>query len=351
MQEPVSVLSLATAVPPHLLEQNDVAQRIEATFARFFDRNPQLRDVFVNSGIERRYSVRPIEWLEQAHDWSERASVYLDGASDLFVTVATAALAQAGLEAADIDIVISVTSSGIATPTLEARAGRQLGFKPTVCRVPLFGLGCAGGATGLALAARLARGHPGQRVLLVVVELCTLAYRRDRAAKIDVVASALFGDGAAAAVLQAQADDPAMIQLGTASEHTWPETLDIMGWTVDPVGLGVVMSRALPRFIEERLAVPAMAFMAAAGLNGGTRFICHPGGAKVLSAIEIALGLDDGTLTHERAILRDYGNMSAPTLLFVLQRALEGGLTGPVALTALGPGFTASFLSAEAGHG
>ena len=95
MQEPVSVLSLATAVPPHLLEQNDVAQRIEATFARFFDRNPQLRDVFVNSGIERRYSVRPIEWLEQSHDWGERASAYLDGASDLFVTAATAALAQA----------------------------------------------------------------------------------------------------------------------------------------------------------------------------------------------------------------------------------------------------------------
>jgi alkylresorcinol/alkylpyrone synthase len=351
MQEPVSMLSLATAVPPHLLEQSDVAQRIEATFARFFDRNPQLRDVFVNSGIERRYSVRPIEWLEQAHDWGERASAYLDGASDLFVTVATEALAQAGLEAADIDIVISVTSSGIATPTLEARAGPQLGFKPTVCRVPLFGLGCAGGATGLALATKLARAHPGQRVLLVVVELCTLAYRRDRAAKIDVVASALFGDGAAAAVLQAQADDPAAIRLGTAAEHTWPETLDIMGWTVDPVGLGVVMSRALPQFIEKRLAVPAMAFMAAAGLNGGTRFICHPGGAKVLAAIEIALGLDDGTLTHERAVLRDYGNMSAPTLLFVLQRALEGGLTGPVALAALGPGFTASFLSAEAGHG
>src|SRR5215467_4192992 len=124
-----------------------------------------------------------------------------------------------------------------------------------------------------------------------------------------------------------------------------------MGWTVDPVGLGVGLSRTLPRFIEQRLAVPAMAFMAAAGLNGGTRFICHPGGAKVLSAIESALGLNGGPLAHERAILRDYGNMSAPTLLFVLQRALEGGLSGPVALAALGPGFTASFLSAEAGHG
>ena len=188
-------------------------------------------------------------------------------------------------------------------------------------------------------------------MLLVVVELCTLAYRRDRAAKIDVVASALFGDGAAAAVLQARADDAAELRLGTAAEHTWPETLDIMGWTVDPVGLGVVMSRALPRFIEQRLAVPAKAFMAAAGLNGSTRFICHPGGAKVLSAIESALGLDGGALRHERAVLRDYGNMSAPTLLFVLKRALEGGLTGPVALAALGPGFTASFLAAEAGHG
>jgi len=350
MQEPVSMLSLATAVPPHVLEQDEVARRIRATFGRFFERNPQLCDVFVNSGIDRRYSVRPIDWIEQPHDWSERAAAYLEGAGGLFVTVAASALEQARLDAADIDIVISVTSSGIATPSLEARAGRQLGFRPNVCRVPLFGLGCAGGATGLALATRLARANPGQRVLLVVVELNTLAFRSDRAAKTDVIASALFGDGAAAAVLQTQTDDDAAIRIGDAAEHTWPETLDIMGWTVDPVGLGVVLSRALPRFIEQRLAAPARQFMAAAGLNGSTKFVCHPGGAKVVAAIETALELDTGTLAHERAVLREFGNMSSPTLLFVLKRALESGLSGPVALAAMGPGFTASFLAAEAGH-
>jgi alkylresorcinol/alkylpyrone synthase len=347
---PVSMLALATAVPPHVLEQAQVAERMQGVAARLFERYPGLADVFTNAGIERRHSVRPLDWFDAPHDWRERTEAYLEGADALFVEATETALARAGMSARDVDVIVTVSSTGIATPSLEARVGRRLGFRSDVTRVPVFGLGCAGGVSGLALGARLARADPGNTVLIVIVELCTLAFRRDRGTKAEVIASALFGDGAAAVLLRA-GNEPSRIRIGAAREHTWPGTLDIMGWSVDPIGFGVVLSRSLPRFVEERLAAPARRFLKDADLYGATRFICHPGGAKVLVAVETALGLDAGTLAEERAVLRDLGNMSAPTVLFVLERTLAGGFSGPAVLSALGPGFTASFLAAEVGDG
>lgn len=349
----VSLLGLATAVPPHRLEQADVEGIARRMFAESFARYPKLADVFVNAGIERRYSVRPLEWFDAPHDWSERTRAYLDGAGDLFVKAATAALKRARFAARDVDVIVTVSSTGIATPSLEARVGQKLGLRPDAARVPLFGLGCAGGVTGLATAARLARAEPGEIVLVVVVELCTLAFRGDRDDKADVISTALFGDGAAAAVLRAEPEraksERETLRLGAAGEYTWPNTLDIMGWSVDPIGFGVVLSRSLPRFVEQRLAAPARRFVKAAKLKKPS-FICHPGGAKVLDAIETALGLKRGVLADEREVLRGYGNMSAPTVMFVLERALKRGLSGPAVLSALGPGFTASFLAVEAGQ-
>ena len=346
---PVSLLALETAVPPHQLEQSAVADVARRIYAKSFARYPNLADVFVNAGIERRYSVRPIEWYQEARGWPERTQAYLDGASALFVQAAQAALNRAGISARDVDVIVTVSSTGIATPSLEARVSAQMGFKPSATRVPIFGLGCAGGVSGLSIGARLARAVPGEIVLVVVVELCSLAFRSDRSAKADVISSALFGDGAAAAVLRAEHEE-ASIRIGASAEHTWPGTLDIMGWTIDPVGFGIVLSRSLPRFVEQRLAAPARRFVNAAKLIA-PQFICHPGGAKVLDAIETALELQKGTLRDEREVLRGHGNMSAPSVLFVLDRALKRGLRGSVVLSALGPGFTASFLALEATHG
>ena len=346
---PVTLLALATAVPPHVLEQSAVADFSRRVYAKPFARYPKLADVFINAGIERRHSVRPLEWFETSHDWTDRTQAYLDGAGTLFVQAAQRALDQAGIRARDVDVIVTVSSTGIATPSLEARASAQLGFKTSAARVPVFGLGCAGGVSGLSIGARLARAAPGEIVLVVVVELCTLAFRSDRSAKADVISSALFGDGAAAVVLRAERRDAA-VSIGVAAEHTWANTLDIMGWTVDPAGFGVVLSRSLPRFVEQRLAAPVRRFVKAAKLIA-PQFVCHPGGAKVLDAIEAALELQKGTLRDERDVLRGHGNMSAPTVLFVLERALKRGLRGPAVLSALGPGFTASFLALEVAHG
>jgi len=348
--DPVSMLAQATAVPPYPLDQAEVARRMHSLFKRLFDRYPGLIDVFTNAGIERRYSVRPIEWFDEQRDWPQRTKAYLDGADALFIEVAEKVLKRAKLSARDVDVVVTVSSTGIATPSIEARVAKRLTFRANVQRIPVFGLGCAGGVSGLAIGSQLARARPGAVVLVVVVELCSLAFRRDRITKADVIASALFGDGAAAAVLS-RGSDPGELQIGAAREHLWPGTLDVMGWSVDPIGFGVLLSRSLPRFVEQRLAAPARRFLKSEGLNGMTRFICHPGGAKVLAAVEAALELQTGTLSDERRVLRDYGNMSAPTVMFVLERALKQGFSGGAILSALGPGFTASFLAIEVANG
>jgi alkylresorcinol/alkylpyrone synthase len=350
MTEPVSILAQATAVPPHLLDQKRVAARVQDVFGRLLARYPGLADVFTNTGIERRYSVCPIEWFDEPHDWPQRTKAYLEGAGALFVEVAEKALKRAKLTARDVDAVVTISSTGIATPSLEARVAKRMGFRADVNRVPVFGLGCAGGVSGLAIGAQMARARPGAVVLIVVIELCTLAFRRDRLTKADVISTALFGDGAGALVLRVDGEN-GDLQIRGAREHLWPGTLDIMGWSMDPTGFGVLLSRSLPKFVEDRLAAPARRFLKSEGLNGNTRFICHPGGTKVLTAVEAAFELQTGTLQDEREVLRDYGNMSAPTVLFVLERALKRGFSGHAVLSALGPGFTASFLTIEAAHG
>ncbi|MCT7377062.1 type III polyketide synthase [Chelativorans salis] len=342
MTETAKLLSLATAVPPYVLPQDEVAEKACGVFAHRLPEFERLAQVFETAGIERRYGVRPIGWYLQQRGWPERTAAYTDGAVDLFVEAAGAALTSAGLKGEDIDVVVTVSSTGISTPSLEARVAETIRFRPDLKRVPVFGLGCAGGVTGLAIASRLATSLPGSTVLLVVVEICTLAFRLDKLTKANLVATALFGDGAAACILKAGHEGFAEVT-GTG-EYMWPDTLDIMGWKVDVEGFGVIFDRAIPPFAEENLGAAFAAILETAGIERQQidRILCHPGGAKVIAAVEHALAMPEGTLDHERRILREFGNMSAPTALFVLARALEAGLPQHTALLALGPGFTAS---------
>jgi alkylresorcinol/alkylpyrone synthase len=341
------LVSLATAVPPHVLWQRDVAAVAQRLFGGRYNEFGRLAKVFETTGIAKRHGVRPIEWYVEPRGWPERTAAYLDGAESLFVEAAGQALDKAGLMAGEVDTVVTVSSTGIATPSLDARVLGRMGFRADVMRVPVFGLGCAGGVSGLSIAARLAEARPGSIVLLVAVELCTLAFRLDELTKANIVATALFGDGAAACILGTEGG---LAALEGAGEHTWEETLDIMGWNVDPLGFGVIFARAIPPFVEEKLAPVMTAFLERMDLRAADidRFVCHAGGAKVIAALEHALRLDQGSLDHERAVLADCGNMSAPTVLFVLDRVLQGGAPARAVLTALGPGFTASFVSLTA---
>lgn len=348
MKHDVGFLSVATAIPPHAISQRDAASAAHQGFAARFPDFERLVKVFDTSMIQKRHLVRPLEWYFEPLGWEERNTAYLDGATRLFVDAAQAALDRAGVLAAEIDCVVTVSSTGIATPSLDARAASEMGFRPDIERIPVFGLGCAGGVAGVAIGAKMARAALGSKVLVVAVELCSVAFRMDKLTKENIVATALFADGAAACVLGAGRDLLATLEM--SGQHTWPDTLNIMGWDVDSTGLGVIFDRAIPPFAEEHLGSAVDAILQRAGIpqTAVDRFICHPGGAKVITALERALQIGQGALDHERAILADYGNMSAPTVLFVLERAIESGLSPRSILTALGPGFTVSCVSLQA---
>src|SRR5205085_10747415 len=266
----------------------------------------------------------------------------------LFVAAAGAAIEKARLSPAEIDGIVAVSTTGIATPSLEARAFAKVGFRSDVRRVPVFGLGCAGGVNGLSVASRLAAADPGTNWLFVTVETCSISIRLDSDDPSAIVATALFGDGAAAAVVTSGKHSLARIK-GSA-EKLWPNTRRIMGWDVEDPGLAVVFDRAIPPFIEANLAdaVDEMCAQLDIERESIDRFCCHPGGVKVIDAIETALQLNQGELNLEREVLRDYGNMSAPTVLFVLDRLLERGLPDRVMMTAFGPGFTCAGIMLEA---
>jgi alkylresorcinol/alkylpyrone synthase len=345
MPKTLKLVSIATAVPPYLIRQRDAAAAAHIGFAERYPDFERLASVFANSGIRERYSVRPMEWFFETLGWEQKNAAYLEGACELFVDSASKALDNAGLLASEVDTIVTVSSTGIATPSLEARVFGRMGFRPDVERVPVFGLGCSGGVAGLSIAARLAQSRPGSVVLLVAVELCTLAFRLDELTKANVVATALFGDGAAAAVLRVGKAGFAEIEM--SSQHTWPDTVDIMGWSVDAEGLGVIFDRSIPPFARANMlpALEGMLRRAGLELSDIDRFVCHPGGAKVVDALEKAFSLGQGTLDHEREVLASYGNMSAPTVFFVLDRVIKAGLPPRALMTAMGPGFTANCLS------
>ena len=348
MTAPCSLLSLATALPPHVVEQGEAKSLARNAFGgrkALFDR---LAGVFDNAGIARRHIVAPLDWYVISHGWADRNEVYLKAGEDLFVKAANAAIERAGMKPSDIDGVVTVSTTGIATPSLEARASQRVGFRDNVRRVPVFGLGCAGGVNGLSLASRLATADPGSRWLFVTVETCSISIRLDSDDPAAVVATALFGDGAAAAVVTS--GEHSLARITASAEKLWPDTLKIMGWDVEDPGLAVVFDRAIPPFIEAELARAAAEMCAAMGVRRDEidRFCCHPGGVKVIDAIEHALELNQGELNLEREVLRDFGNMSAPTVLFVLERLIERGLPEKVMMTAFGPGFTCAGMLLEA---
>jgi alkylresorcinol/alkylpyrone synthase len=338
----VKLVSLATATPEHIITQEEAASASARLFSDRFKDFRHLARVFDNAGIRKRHAARPLAWFEEPHGWQDRMEAYAEVAGALFVESAGKALAGAGLTAGDVDCVVTVSSTGFATPSLDALLAERMGFRADIERVPVFGLGCAAGVSGFAIASRLARGRPGAIVLFVAIELCTLAFRLDELTRPNIIATALFGDGAAACVLRA--GEGGIAEVESTGEHLFPDTIGIMGWKIDDGGLGIVLAQSLPPFAEKELGPAITGILARNGLSRSDidRFICHPGGTKVVAAMESTLAMVPGTLDHERAVLAEYGNMSSPTILFVLERAVLAGLPGRSAMIAMGPGFSAS---------
>ena len=347
MNAPVArIRGVGTAVPPHVVTQPRARELAGTVFGEQRRDVDRFLSVFDNSGVERRnFCVAP-DWFSQPHTFGERNRRYIDEALPLSADAARAAMVDAGVDADDIDTVCFVSSTGMATPSLDARLVLELGCAPTTRRDATFGHGCAGGVGGLSRCAALARSRPGSNVLLVATELCSLTFRFDDVSTTNLVASSLFADGSAAVVVSTAGEGPAIVADSTT---LWPDTGDVMGFEFTEHGLGVVLDRSVPAVVRRHLgaSVDEVCRRAEIAVEEVDHFLLHPGGAKVLDAYTDALPVDRTGLARSWAVLGDHGNMSAPTALFVLQRALHGRSSprpdpGDVALvSAMGPGFAA----------
>jgi alkylresorcinol/alkylpyrone synthase len=354
------VRSLATAVPAHVVRQPDAKRMVEAIFSGGSGEGgapdwARLYSVFDHGAIETRRTCMPLDWYAAPHDFAERNARYVEHALLLGAEAAGLALGRAGIEARDVDHVVFVSSTGLATPSVDALLANELGFPARVRRTPVWGLWCAGGAAGLARAGAFARSEPGTHVLLVTVELCSLTFQAGDRTKRNLVAASLFADGAAAAVVSTSPGDASVAgacghldMVGSGSTF-WGGTLDVMGWEVDGDGLHVVFSRDIPAIVRARVRPSLEDFLARHDLTlDQVRHVAaHPGGLKVLDAYRETLGLSEGRVRHARAVLREHGNMSAPTCLFVLERLVEGAEIAPgeyALVTALGPGFGVEYV-------
>lgn len=348
--------SVATALPPHSYLQRDIKPFAASLFLPGLDAaDHRLLAVFDTAGIERRHFCMPLEWYATPRSFAESNARYVEHATDLAERAAQAALATAGLGAADLDALVFVSTTGLSTPSIDARLMNRLPLRSDLRRIPLWGLGCAGGAAGLALARTLALGAPHSRVMLIALELCSLTFQRGDLDRRNVVAASLFADGAAAAIVSGAEAPPApgarrpALRLVAAQNTLWPETLDVMGWDVDASGLHVIFSRDIPTIVRERVRPHVEGFLAAHGLSCARidHLLTHPGGPRVIAALSEALELPAERLDRARQVLSECGNMSSPTCLFVLERAWRGGDLGPgqhALVSALGPGFASELV-------
>ena len=335
------VMAIETAVPPYVLGQKEVAKRVEYLFGSRTDIQRML-PVFENSGIARRYSCVPLDWYSRPHGWKERNELYIENAVSLLEQVALALLQSADVRADEIDTIVTVSTTGIATPSLDALLLERLGLRRDTRRLPIFGLGCAGGVIGLSRAAELAAARPGSKVLFLVAELCALTFRKDDVSKSKLVATALFGDGAAGVLLSTEGDGPVA---GPSGEYSWPHSRDVMGWDVEEDGLRAIFSTSIPTLVGRDMRSIIDGFLQRHDLSRHDIdcYASHPGGAKVLTALEQAFEIGEGALADSRATLTEYGNMSAATVLFALARMDWRRSQQRILMTSMGPGFTAAF--------
>jgi alkylresorcinol/alkylpyrone synthase len=338
----------AVALTPNRYSQEEVVQGltpiIEPGFARFAR----------TSGVEHRSLALTLERYATMSGFTEANAAYLEVATDLGEQAVRSALEAARLEPQDVDVIVTVSSTGVAVPTIDARIFTRLGLRPDVKRLPLFGLGCVAGAAGLARVHDYLRGFPDHVALLLSVELCSLTLQRDDTSIPALIGTCLFGDGAAAVVVTGADRVPAgptMIGaprvLATRS-RIFPDTVDVMGWNVTASGFQLVMSRDVPRMAEDYLGAEVTDFLAAHGLTTRdvSAWVCHPGGPKVLEAVEQALDVPTDELRHSWQSMRDNGNISSASVLDVLNRTVaEPPAPGSLGLMlAMGPGFSFELL-------
>jgi alkylresorcinol/alkylpyrone synthase len=349
--------AIGTALPEHVLEQQHVRKFVGDMFGEAFGADiERLLPVFDNSQIDRRHFCVPKEWFATEHSFREKNDLYIDNAIGLSKQAIETCLAKSGMRHEDIDYLIFVSTTGLATPSIDARLIESLPFRRDIRRLPIWGLGCAGGASALSRAMEITMARPEARVLAVVVELCGLTFIRNDLSKSALIATSLFADGAAAVLVEgdrvARNGTDSSPRIISSQTTTMLGSLDVMGWEIGDEGFKVMISRDIPSIVRTFLRESIECFLEKEGLSIDDimHYVSHPGGAKVIAAYEESLGLAPEQLRHTRDVLRNCGNISACSVLFVLECFMNELAGRPIEqpeyglLGALGPGFSSELV-------
>ncbi|GLW73534.1 stilbene synthase [Kitasatospora phosalacinea] len=302
------------------------------------------------AGVEFRHLAFPLERYPELDGFGRANDAWLTAAAELAGRAATAALTEAELPPERVDFIVSTTVTGIAVPSLEARLAPRLGLREDVRRLPLFGLGCAGGAAGLATLADLLAGRPDGVALLLATELCSLTLQRSDASAANLLATALFGDGAGALVAVGDGVDRSGPEVVATRSRLYPGTERLLGWEVGDSGFRILLGAELPELVRLFVGEEVSSFLAAHDLKPGdlTAWVCHPGGPRVLDALQTELGLPAAALAPSRASLARCGNLSSASVLHILRDVLAADPPPPPGsyglVLALGPGFASELV-------
>ncbi|MEK3937584.1 3-oxoacyl-[acyl-carrier-protein] synthase III C-terminal domain-containing protein [Sporosarcina sp. FSL W7-1349] len=354
------ILSISTIQPRYEVTQDEAVELTRSLFSKRFKDINRLLTVFQNGDIEKRHVCMPLDWYGETHDFKERNDLYIEHALEYGVQAVKDCLQGEGwleepLSPDAVDAIFFISSSGIATPSIDARIMNQLPFRDDTKRSPIWGLGCAGGAAGLSRAYEYCLAFPEANVLVLSIELCSLTFQKEDYSKSNLVGVSLFSDGVACALVSGDRSPvralKAMPAILTTTSKLMPDSEEVMGWDVKNNGLHVIFSKSIPSIITKWLGPFVHEFLEKEGLTKEeiTHFVAHPGGKKVLQAYEEALGFDPSMTNVSREILRENGNMSSPTILYVLERFMQQGpAVGEYGLlAALGPGFCGELILAK----
>ena len=339
----MKIAAVSSALPAHAYDQETLLAAFREQWAERYYNLDRLEQLHRNVLVGGRRLALPLEAYASIESWGEANDHWIRVAQELGGEAVLAALAAAGLTTGDVNALYFVTVTGVAVPSIDARLVNRLGLPATVKRVPIFGLGCLAGAAGVARCADYLKGHPDEVAVLLSVELCSLTLQRQDLSVENLIASGLFGDGAAAAVLLSGSRTASGPTVVDSRSSFYPDTERVMGWDVSERGFKVVLSAEVPEMVRRHLRRDVDAFLADHGLvrDDIAVWVSHPGGPRVLEAMQEALELPDDALDSAWRTLREVGNLSSTSVLLVLQETLEKppppGSWG--LMSAMGPGF------------